>query len=523
MNAKAFRVLQEEKRKLEEKSATLEKENVGLREKLELLQAQVDDLLRRVYGRRSERFVDPNQRDLFEEILNLPEVLRGSLEEKPQEREKIEYERKRPQKRGPKPIPEHLPRDVERLDPEESERTCACCNKPMKCVDEIVTEELTVKPPEFRVTQYVRGKWSCKDCMTGHVVKPLPPRPIERGRPSPTLLAYIIVSKWADHLPLYRQEEIFKRYGLELSRKTMDSWLGLLADLLRPIAESMKRWLLLRSFLQSDDTPIRYLDRRVKGKSQRGYLWAWGIPGGEVVYQFTTSRSHKRPLEFLGDFTGDLQTDGLEAYKGVCKTGRVKRVACMAHIRRKFFEASQAAPERVEGILDLIRTLYKIEEKAREEKISGEALVALRRQTSPSILEKLRASIDELEPLTTPGSKLGKAVSYAQRQWEPMLRYVDVAEAQIDNNWCENALRPVVLCRKSFLFLGSEKGGGNRAEVFFTLVQSARRLGVDPFGYLSDVIERVSTHPASRVWELTPRGWKEERAKAEKALASPSR
>ncbi len=516
MNAEALlQALQEEKTKLE-------KENIGLREKVVVLQGQVQDLLRRVYGRRSERFVDPNQRDLFEEILELPDTLVQVTAQNPEELQKIEYERRAPKKRGPKPLPEHLPRDVVRLDPEESERICACCGEPMEREDEIVTEELTVKPPEFRVKRYVRGKWRCKSHMNRSVEEPLPPRPIENGRPSPTLLAYIVVSKWADHLPLYRQEEIFKRYGIHLSRSTMDAWLGLLADLLRPIVDALKDWLLARGFLQSDDTPIQYLDRKVKGKSQRGYLWAYGIPAGEVVYQFTTSRSKKHPLGFLEGFSGHLQTDGLDAYKAVCSSGQVVRIGCMAHIRRKLFEAKEASPERVGEILSLIRVLYDIETAARDAGLTEQARLELRQMHAPSILKKLRGHIDELAPLSSPGTKLGRAVGYAQRQWEAMVRYVEVAESEIDNNWCENSLRPIVLSRKNSLFLGSETGGGKRAEVFFSLVQSARRLAIDPFAYLADVIERVSTHPASRVWELTPRGWAEAH-EAEKVVESTVR
>ncbi len=503
--------LQDRNCELEREVEDFQKSNGSLEKKLEVLQEQFDALLRRMYGRRSERHENPDQQLFFADLFK---------DDAPQQSEPPEQEpeprRRCGRKRGPKPLPEHLPRDVVRLDPEEAQRTCACCLEAMQLVDEVVTEELTVEPPKFRVTQFVQGKWTCKSCMTKSVMKPLPARPIERGRPSPTLLAYIIVSKWCDHLPIYRQSEIFKRYGLDLSRKTIDGWLGKLASLLRPIVESIRRGLLERNFLQSDDTPLRYLDKGVKGKSPKGYFWSYGIPYGEVVYRFTSSHEQKHPLAFLEEFSGHLQTDGHASYNGVYNSGRVEHIGCMAHIRRKFEEAQNSRPARVEEILDLIGALYELERVAKENAVSGEALVELRRREALPILVELREKIDELKFLTSPDHKLGKAVGYAQGQWEAMLRYVDVAESRIDNNWSEQSMRPVVIGRKNFLFLGSEKGGGERAEVFYSLVESCRRLDIEPFAYLTDVIERISTHPQSRLGELTPRGWRDARASTEK-------
>jgi len=292
---------------------------------------------------------------------------------------------------------------------------------------------------------------------------------------------------------------------------------------LRPIVQSMRKRLLTLSFLQSDDTLIQALDRELKGKSRRCYLWAYWTRAGEVVYHFTKTRSHKEPLEFLEGFSGHLQTDGFPGYNALYRTGRVEHIACLAHIRRKLFEAKSAAPDRIKEILNLIKKPYAIEEEARERGIRGQDLTSLREEKIRPLLEKIEEKIKELAPLTTPKSKLGRAVAYAQGQWPALLRYIKVPEAQLDNNWCENALRPVVLGRKNFMFLGSPAGGGERAEVFFSLVQSCRRLGVDPFRYLSDVIERISTHPAARTWELTPRGWKEVRERAEKETVRTAR
>lgn len=527
MNAEAIekiKSLQEKNNELERLIERFQCEKNELLKEKDLLKEHINDLLRRLYGRKTERFENPNQTDLLKE-LGWPEE-----ENKPETRERdlqsVSYTRKRPRKYGPKPLPEHLPREVIRVDPKEEERACGFCSKDMERVDEVVTEELVIVPPQLRVKQYVQGKWRCVDCMNQDKVEPLPPRPIEKGRPSPSLLAYIVVSKYADHLPLNRQEQIFKRHGIHLVRSTMDEWLGQLSHLLLPIISSMRRRFLLEPYIQLDETPMDALEhegRKKKGKKKkqirRCYLWAYSIPRDEVVYDVTPSRSMQGPKAFLEGFTGILQTDGYPAFDGLFKmTGRIS-LACMAHIRRKFFEARHAAPERVERILDLIRGLYAIEEKAREENLDPEARRQLRDKEARPIFLKLKSEIDELAPIPVPKSKLGKAVSYAISEWPAMERYLDLGEVEIDNNWCEQAIRPAVLGRNNYLFFGSLNGGGRRAQVFYSLVQSCKRLKINPFTYLSDVIERVSTHPAARIDELTPRGWKKIHGTAENTLS----
>jgi transposase len=520
---------------LQEKNEEISLENERLAcerneqtQKLELLQEQINDLLHRLYGRKSERFENPNQLDLLKQIGwsegEEPETKLADLE-------KVSYTRKRPKKRGPKAIPEHLPRIKVLIDPNEAERVCACCSKDMERVDEVVTEELDIVPPQFRVKQYVQGKWRCHECMNRDLVEPLPARPIQKGRPSPSLLAYIVVSKYLDHQPLYRQEQIFKRHGIHLARSTMDEWLGQLSQFMLPIVGAMKRRFRAEAYLQCDETPIQALEHEGRGKKKkkgnerkkqvrRCYLWAYSIPRGEVIYDVTASRSSRGPCVMLDGFFGTLQTDGYAGYNELFKSGDRLRVACMAHIRRKFKEARHALPERVDEILDLIRDLYAIEEDSRETKLDYSERLEIREDKSRPIFTKLKSKIDELAPIPVPKSKLGKAVSYAQGQWSHMERYLDDGLVEIDNNWCEQAIRPTVLGRKNYLFLGSLEGGGRRAKVFYTLLQSAKRIGLEPFEYFRDVLERLPTHSQSRIDELTPRGWAEARQQSENASDS---
>ena len=235
----------------------------------------------------------------------------------------------------------------------------------------------------------------------------------------------------------------------------------------------------------------------------------------------TTSRAGKHPRAFLSGFSGFLQTDGYVGYNELFDKESIEHIACMAHVRRKFFEAKHAAPERVEEILGLIRRLYDVEQEARDRSLSQAERLELRCEKAIAIFDLLRERIDVLAPIPTPKSKLGKAVQYAIGQWSSMRRYLEVAESEIDNNACERSIRPAVIGRKNYLFLGSAKAGGERASVFYSLSQSAKKLGLNPFEYLADVINRMRTTPKDRLADLTPLGWKLARQSTENSTAAP--
>jgi len=339
----------------------------------------------------------------------------------------------------------------------------------------------------------------------------LPPRPIEKGRPGPGLLAHVVVSKFGDHIPLHRQEQIFARQGIDLPRSTLCDWVLSVGSLLQGVVKEMKRYILKYPVVQSDDTPIQYRENGVKGKTLRGYIWVYGIPWGEVVYEFRRGRARAGPLEFFGNYRGYIQTDGFGGYNALFQKEGVRQIGCMAHLRRYFYNALEEAPPEAKVILAAIQKLYRIEREAKAEGITGSALLDLRREQALPILNWLREVFEYLKERVRPKSRLGKAVKYALGQWEAVERYTEIAEAQIDNNSIENAMRPVVLGRKNWLFLGNADRGGRTASALYSLVVSCKRLEIDPFEYLRDIIDRISVHPASRIWELTPRGWKESR------------
>ena len=413
------------------KIARIENENAGLEERVTVLQSQLNDLMHRLYGRRSERFEVPGQQDLFDSLMELTQEAAGETQsESAADVEDISYRRKKPKPRGKKPLPEHLERVRIAVDPSASETTCACCQGQMKRVGEVITEELDIVPQKFFVKQYVQGKFCCEECMNRSVMKELPPRPIQHGRPSPGVLAYIIVSKYVDHLPLYRQEKIFKRQGVSIVRSTMNGWLDETAKLLASIAGALKRDLLRDPFLQVDETTIQVMHPEVKGKTKRCYIWAYARPGREVFYEFTESRSGQHPAKVLCDFNGTLQTDGFSGYNALWKRG-VRHVACMAHIRRGFFQARKEKPTEVAPIIAVIGRLHRLERLARTFGVTGARLVELRKRRARPLFEKLEGHIDTLAKVVLPKSKLGKAITYARGQWQAMLHYIEVPEAPL--------------------------------------------------------------------------------------------
>jgi transposase len=505
--------LEEEKRDLEAKNESLEVE-------IKFLKSRVEELLRRIFGRRSERLI-PGQLDLPAFDL-AQEAIKEIDAEALAEESATDDETEPPKKKGHgrKPAARDLPRIREEVHPPPEDRVCRCCGEDMQRIGEETTEELEYIPAKVFVREIVRVKYGCRRCQEGVVIAPLPPRPIEKGRPGAGLLAYIAVSKFADHLPLYRQEQIFERHGLDLNRSTMCDWLGKIAHLLEPIVKEMKRQVLAAPVIQSDDTHVQVQTGEGTGSTRRGFLWVYGIPGGEVVYDFKLSRSRDGPRAFLGNYQGYLQTDGYGAYNALFVSGKIRRLGCMAHVRRKFRAAVDESPAEALAVIAVIQRLYRLERQAKQSGIRGEALINLRRQTALPLLENLERLFRHLTGKALPRSKLGRALNYALGQWENIKRYTEVAGAPIDNNSIENSMRPPVIGRTNWLFLGSADGGGLRASIFYSLIVSCRRLGVEPFAYLKDVIDRISTHPASRIAALTPRGWKETFAQSTQTTTS---
>ena len=418
---------------------------------------------------------------------------------------------KEPQRATPKdkpkrrPLPAHLPRDEEVLSPGEK---CAACGGALSRLGEDVTEELEFVPGRFRVRRIIRPKFSCR-CCEKIAQASLPSRPIERGRPGPGLLAHVLVSKYADHLPLYRQSQIYGREGVDLDRSTLADWVGRSTALLEPLADLIGRHVLAGRAIFADDTPVSVLAPG-NGKTKTARLWAYvrderpwaGDAAPTAFYRFTPDRKACWPAEHLQHFKGFMHADGYAGFEGVCRDGRITEVACMAHIRRKFFDvhASQGSAIAAEA-LERVAQLYAIEEAVRGQ--PPDIRAAKRRAEAAPILDGLRSWLEAQLTKISGKTPLAAAIRYALTRMKRLTPWLEHGVLELDNNICERAIRGVAVGRKNWLFAGSERGGQSTA-IALTLIETAKLNGVDPQAWLTDVLGRIADHKITRLDELAP-------------------
>ena len=336
---------------------------------------------------------------------------------------------------------------------------------------------------------------------------PLPPQPIEQGMVGPGLLTEIVINKFEYHLPLFRQEKMFRQqFGVEISRKTMGCWVEQAAELLKPVYRAIREDLLAGNYLQANETPIRYLDPDVKGKSQQGYLWTYSRPGGDVVFEWRVSRSREGPEEFLKHFRGKLQTDGYAAYESLAKRrGDLTLVGCWAHARRGFHEAL-ADTKLAAWCVRQIGLRYAVEKKLREQKAGPALRQAMRMWQSRPVLARLHRAMELVRRRTLPQGLLGQAIDYALKRWSALTQFVEDGALEIDNNLIENAIRPSALGKKNWLFIGHPEAG-ERSAIIYTLLGSCRRHGINPFDYLKDLFTRLPAAKITVIKSFTPAAW----------------
>jgi transposase len=405
-----------------------------------------------------------------------------------------------------KALPEHLPREVRTYPPKQ--KACPDCGGTLKLLGEDVSEFLEYVPARFKVIRQVRPKLACA-CCERIVQAAAPSRPIERGVAGPGLLAHVLVSKYCDHLPLYRQSEIYAREGVELERSTLADWVGGTSQLLAPLVEVLRRHVLSATKLHADDTPVPVLAPG-NGKTKTGRLWTYvrdDRPAGDatpaaVWFAYSPDRKGEHPQAHLGSFTGTLQADGYAGFDAVYETGRIQEAACWAHVRRKFYDLhvahkSQVAAEAIERIA----ALYAIEKEMRGS--SAEQRREVRNVQARPLLEALKQWLEETLGKLSRKSDTALAVRYALSRWEALLRYLDDGHIEIDNNAAERALRTVALGRKNYLFAGSDAGGEHAAAIY-SLIGSAKLNGLDPEAYLRNVLSRIADHPINQIEQLLP-------------------
>jgi transposase len=550
------------KRMLEELLDTLRRRD----HELQHVQARLDQLLRRLYGPRSER-LDPRQLLFFAERTAAdapPPPASPPPDASAAKRRRHPHGRQRP--------PAHLVRERRVHELSAAQRLCPCCGQTRQVIGEDVSTQYECVPQSLFVIEHVRLKYACVDCeqrrrpqrtaaatATGDAVTPLPPVSATNGGASatttavpdrsglaeipghavlpptqvtlvtaplpqhgvprclaaPGLLAQVIVSKFGDHLPLYRQAQQFARQGVSLTRSTLCDWLKRAADLVTPLCHLMTQEVLRSLVLQSDDTPVSVQDSS-RDDTRKGRVWVYlgDVAHPYTVYAYSPNREQGWPLTFLASYTGILQADAYSGYDRLFASGRVVEAGCWAHARRKFFEAQTTDPARASYVLGVVRQLYAVEKQAREESArlglplaeSWALRLRLRQEQSVPLLTTLCQWLEKERDQVLPKSPISEALTYARNQWQALLRYTTRGFLEIDNNAAERALRAVAVGRKNYLFFGSDVGG-QTAAVWYSLVQTCKRLGIEPWRYLRDVLERLPTCPAEGLGELLPDRW----------------
>ena len=472
---------------------------------IETLQLLLSQLRRMQFGRKSEKF----QRQIEQLQLRLEDLQLEQAAGLTQRTESASAETSLPTaKVKPKrrPLPEHLPRQTQTHEPQHS--ACPDCGGELRKLGEDVSETLEYVPECFRVIRHVRPKLSCRHCER-IVQAPAPSRPIVRGLAGPGLLAHVLISKYADHLPLYRQCEIYDRQGVELERSTLADWVEGCSKLLAPLVEALRGYVMAAGKLHADETRVPVLAPG-QGKTKTGRLWTYvrdNRPAGDtaapaVWFTYSPDRGGEHPVQHLRTFRGALQADAYAGFNQLYQDGRIQEVACWAHVRRKFYDLEQAhASPLAREALERIAALYVIEDEIRgrppEERQQSRQTRA--RPLLQSLHDWLEVSLTKLSRK----SDTTAAIRYALTLWPALTRYCDDGRLEIDNNTAERALRAVTLGRKNYLFAGSDSGG-ERAAILYSLIGSAKLNGLDPESYLREVLTRIADHPIRRIEELLP-------------------
>ena len=466
---------------------------------IEKLKHQLDGMRQHRFGSRSEAL------DQLALTLEDEEIAASAQEPAPVDADTDQSATPPKGKPKRKPLPDHLPRNETTLSPGDS---CGECGGDLKTLGEDVTEELEYIPGRFVVNRIIRPRMTCTCCETFHQAA-LPWRPIERGRPGAGLLAHVLVSKYGDHLPLYRQSQIYNREGVDLDRSTLAGWVGKSTALLEPLADAIKKHVLKGQAIFADDTPVKMLAPG-SGKTRTARLWAYvrderpwvGEAHPAAWYQFSPDRKGVRPREHLADYEGFMHADGYPGFNDLYRTGNVTEVACMAHIRRKFIDIHKAQGSAIaEEAIKRIAQLYGVEKDVRGQ--SPEVRVTARQSKSKPIFDDLETWLQAQLPKISGKSPLAKAIRYALTRMKKLRTWLDHGFLELDNNAAERSMRPIALGRKNYLFMGSQ-GGGKSAAIAYTLIETAKLNGVDPQAWLTDVLDRISDHMVNRIDELLP-------------------
>ena len=492
-------------------------EVVELKRQLHWAHLKIQVLEERLRLQRIQKY-GPGSEKLSDAQLELLELEPGVSQQEVQaesQREPLPEPAKPTARPRPRPHPgrQELPADLPRVErviactPEQC--TCKGCGQPTTVIGYDQSEQLDVEPAKYFVLVTKREKRACRSCEEGGVAAaPAPARIVDKGLVSDRVVIDTVISKYSDHLPLYRQSVILEREtGVEISRATLDGWVMRVGELLIPVTAAIGRELVGGSYIQADETPVDVQMHDGRGQNHQAYLWQYSRPGGSAVFDFRLGRGREGPKAFLGNFAGLLQTDGYAAYEKVGGPQLV-HACCWTHARRKFFEAHQLSPGEsvAKGIVLLIDELFGIDREARAQNLDLAARDALRQQQARPLLDTIQQAIEAARGQALPAGKLGNAIGYAQRLWAKLTRFLDYPELELSNNLAENSMRPVALGRKNWIHIGSPQAGPKVAAIL-SVVETCRRLKIPVRQYLAAVLPGLADLSIQRMAELTPAAW----------------
>lgn len=463
------------------------------------------ELLDAERGRKSEQ-LSKEQLALFEELWKASETAEGEEEPEPdseQEQDKPQQSQAR-KRSGRQPLAKDVIRERIVHDLSEAEKHCDGCGKDLRLIAEETSERYEYIPASIKVIEDVRRKYAC-DCTVKAAEKPA--QPILKSTAGASMLAQVIVSKYADHQPLHRQERIFERQGVWISRKTMGGWLPTVAELVHPLYEAAKKVLFDSKVIGTDDTGVKVLDRKLPF-ARTGRIWPYVGDAHHpvVLYDYTPTRGRDGPARFLEGYQGYLQADAYVVYDAFFKSARgLTEVGCMMHARRYFYKALEWDQQRMGKALHLIARLYGIEDRAKG--LTGEERFKLRQRLSSPVVAQLHQYLLRIREEVLPKSAAAKAVRYALNQWNALSRFLEDGDLEIDNGATERANRDVAIGRGNWTFFGSDNGG-KTAAVLMSFIAMCKRNAVEPFAWFRDVLSRIAQHPVHRLAELLPHNWK---------------
>jgi len=481
--------------------ASLQKENLEFKKENLVLKAQLQEWKHK-YEAMLEQFKLAQQRqfaasseknlvqpDFFDEAGNHEKEIEEVSE--PQSIDVPAHKRVKPSR---KPLPEDLPREDHIIDISDSEKECNCGAQKERFGEEI-TEQLEVIQPKVFVTRHIRPKYACKKCESGVSMASLPLLLLPKSMASSSLIAFTLISKYCDHLPLYRQTGIWKRYGVDIPRNTMCGCLLSVAELCKPLWEQLGQHIVTNDYSQADETTVQVMKEAERNNTQKSYAWVYR--GGTekkkaVIYDYQETRSGQHARDFLEGFTGYLQTDGFKGYDWVNESKDIVHLGCMAHARRPFAELVKMLkkPGKAHQALAYIQKLYKVEKEARDKNLSPEERKALRDKASKPILDALKEWLEKTMRGSPPQGKLGKGIKYMMDRWDELTNYLKDGRLEIDNNGVENSIRPFAIGRKNWLFMGSPNGA-RAGMIFYSLIMTCKENGIEPSAYFNTMLPRL--------------------------------